>query len=693
MVRMWGHAIPDTNTDKGWRACYRASKSKCLMWDMSYLKLVEVVGDKTLVMETMNKLTDSRTCSVFTDGPGERVAVVYRPRMYPGGVVGEVRYMWRPHVGDANHHLLWVWLHPALYEEFVKILTEVCDLKPVESCGEPEVKKIKLDDAVTEEKNIVLSKLEPKLSPPSVLTCPGLTVTLLENNLNRFRLVGLLSPAVLRHSLEPAKVDGGSDNEQHWWADYYKDQGKKEGVENSCKVWREWNTAATVGAGRVVGIIARDPRVILPRKRNSTELTICKSAKAAPDISEDEKWKLQESPLWCHDTRTAVSVSRMQDSEINLARSKALVPGTPLDLGDREGRVPVLLVEQEGWGGGWDVIIPAGWGMSVWMCLVYSGARVGGWQELQHFQLEAGAGMCGSWEDAAWGKQRAAQDEEEERRKYFLLPPDKRVNHSIMGIASPFSRQWGILLADWMADRGVGIKNEPVNDWFIVRDRNVIINLGMGDEVGGGEVNMDYLNKGLLRVRVRLSGKGRLGENSVICLPRKSDLLEDDEGLCEPKQNDECAVQRNMERKLHKEKKKRQKRQWKKVKDKKVLMIAQGIAEEKEVDKSRMELIEQNLAALKSLREEENNAYEEKAEKLWEGRCNTVRNSSSRQVMGWIVTGGYSYRVGGEVGEGLVTVRGWQELLKLFEKGEERMVLTREISTLQYRKALIDLVE
>ena len=122
MARLWGHAIPDTNTDKGWRACYRASKSKCLMWDMSYLKLVELVGVKTHVLNTLNKLTDIRTGSVFTDGPGERLAVVYRPGMYPGGVVGQVRYMWRPHVGDAGQCLLWVWVHPAFYDEFVNIL-------------------------------------------------------------------------------------------------------------------------------------------------------------------------------------------------------------------------------------------------------------------------------------------------------------------------------------------------------------------------------------------------------------------------------------------------------------------------------------------------------------------------------------------------------------------------------------------
>ena len=92
------------------------------------------------------------------------------------------------------------------------------------------------------------------------------------------------------------------------------------------------------------------------------------------------------------------------------------------------------------------------------------------------------------------------------------------------------------------------------------------------------------------------------------------------------------------------------------------------------------------------MREEENSSYKEKADRLWEGECNTVRHSSSRQVMGWVVRGGYSYRVGGEVGEGLVTARGWVEWMQTIGKVEERIILTRETCSLQYRKASIELL-
>ena len=101
-----------------------------------------------------------------------------------------------------------------------------------------------------------------------------------------------------------------------------------------------------------MGLVVRDPRVIMPTKRNSTELSMTEESVSHPeDIScpsESAQWRLQDSPLWSSGVRSSVSMSRQQDRDINTARGAALVPGTPLDLGDREGRVPVMLVEQAG---------------------------------------------------------------------------------------------------------------------------------------------------------------------------------------------------------------------------------------------------------------------------------------------------------------------------------------------------------
>ena len=79
---------------------------------------------------------------------------------------------------------------------------------------------------------------------------------------------------------------------------------------------------------------------------------------------------------------------------INSKRSKNLVPGSFLPLMPEEARVPVLLIQQncspDGFGCGWDLLVPADWGSSFWVSLVYNGARVGGTREASHLQLEWG---------------------------------------------------------------------------------------------------------------------------------------------------------------------------------------------------------------------------------------------------------------------------------------------------------------
>lgn len=64
-------------------------------------------------------------------------------------------------------------------------------------------------------------------------------------------------------------------------------------------------------------------------------------------------------------------------------RGELLVPGSQLDLGPRESKIPILLVQQPGkvagedrpgWGSGWDIYLPKGWGMAFWIPFV-SGFR------------------------------------------------------------------------------------------------------------------------------------------------------------------------------------------------------------------------------------------------------------------------------------------------------------------------------
>lgn len=65
-------------------------------------------------------------------------------------------------------------------------------------------------------------------------------------------------------------------------------------------------------------------------------------------------------------------------------RAELLVPGSHLDLGPAESKIPILLVQQPGkmagedrlgWGSGWDLCLPKGWGMAFWIPLVSASSR------------------------------------------------------------------------------------------------------------------------------------------------------------------------------------------------------------------------------------------------------------------------------------------------------------------------------
>lgn len=103
-----------------------------------------------------------------------------------------------------------------------------------------------------------------------------------------------------------------------------------------------------------------------------------------------------ESPLWNPKIRDSISLNKSPDSEINKIRSKFSIPGSDIPLTAQESRIPCILIHQPGetgtrFGSGWDIILPAGWGMSFWMNLTFNGARVGGQREMTHLALESGS--------------------------------------------------------------------------------------------------------------------------------------------------------------------------------------------------------------------------------------------------------------------------------------------------------------
>lgn len=95
------------------------------------------------------------------------------------------------------------------------------------------------------------------------------------------------------------------------------------------------------------------------------------------------------------------------------------------------------------------------------------GARAGGLRETESLALEMGE--CYLPPDSEAGKANEERIELELKDKYFKLPPKKRENYIKLGIVSPFSCPWKLLLKDWT--------HKSVNDFYVLRDRTVLYNL------------------------------------------------------------------------------------------------------------------------------------------------------------------------------------------------------------------------
>lgn len=120
-----------------------------------------------------------------------------------------------------------------------------------------------------------------------------------------------------------------------------------------------------------------------------------------------------------------------------------------------------------GYGSGWDVIVPSGYGLPFWQTFIMFGARSGGLRETESLAFEMGE--CYLPPDSEAGREEENRIEKEMRDKYFRLPPSKRVNYMKLGVSTPFICSWKKLLSDW--------SNSTVDSFFVLRDKSLLYNL------------------------------------------------------------------------------------------------------------------------------------------------------------------------------------------------------------------------
>lgn len=384
MINLWGYKLAESSCDKTFRSCYRASSKHCLIQDISYIGCVEINGPLAVLRSGFSRMHDSRIglgicAKTYVNGKREGTVDLYKADSYPYGALGKINFIWR--CEDAIDGKIWFFVHPSIYRDTVNEFVKVFDL-------------------VKEETEMGSKRNTNEFKQPKYLNeTNGLQLMELKDNLNRFRLTGPLSHAVLISALRPKAFDGNT--EKSWFLNYMEtEEGKKA---HSCQN-EYWNSVRNVTSpaelcpNMILALNIEDPRINRPKKRS----------KALPDILEksygndDALITVPDynavSKIWDTDVRKKISDEKMSTHIFCVLRNKhALVPGERCSFEKTLQPVPVLLIQRPGvrnvhhlgYGCGWDVIVPSGYGISTWMSLIMWGARPGALRETETVHREA----------------------------------------------------------------------------------------------------------------------------------------------------------------------------------------------------------------------------------------------------------------------------------------------------------------
>ncbi|XP_063236324.1 ribonucleases P/MRP protein subunit POP1 [Bacillus rossius redtenbacheri] len=608
MVQRWGYKLPLRPTDKSFRACYRATAHHCLLQDVSYHCCVELSGPQDVLLAGLARHASVHCGPTFAaasclKGTREGSVAFYQRDAYPRGFVGPVSFTWRP--GETEHgRTVWLWAHPAFYQEVLRELTTTLDLRPVDS-GESGAEASVVEFSSEVERTKLAPRNVPWLRVPRLTSGDGrVRAALLKDTLARLQLTGPLSQAVLTQALAP--------------------------TDNRAEAWRALARSASpaqMPPHAVLGITLFDPRFNLPPKR----------IKAVPDCTEQQlppvlpaAWSAGE--VWSERVRDEATAHKLSWTAVAELCGRRLVPEGPV-LGEGEsGRhtLPAMLIQRPGsWdqrgglGSGWDIVLPAGHAMSVWLALVLRGARVGGLREATCQRLEEGRADPLA-PDSGAGREEARRLGAELEERHFRKPPAKRPNYVKLGVSSPFACCWDVLVREWCGGN---------SDWWVWRARR-----SGSTETTPGEC--------LVPVTVHSVGAGYPVRCALICVPAAGSIAP-----LEPVHADERQEDRREMRAAHRARLRRERRLRKK---------GEGGERPAETDPG----------------------YHAAAREAWLPKVTAIKDSCTQTVIGYVTAGDFSFSLARGVGQGYVVLRA---LKHLQAQGVGNTVLYRNPTTRQYR--------
>lgn len=394
MVDKWGYKLAQSSCDKTFRSSYRATANHCLLQDISYTGCIEITGPFELLREGFERMRGPKLglgicAKAYAQGLREGTVDLFKPDAYPLGALGQVNFVWKQDISETSLRSLWIFVHPTIYRV---IVDELNNLFQLEATGP-------LDNGT--KASIVENESEQLPLPPSYKNNSNqIQLIELKDCLNRFRLTGPLSQAVLSQAF---KCKALLSDDITWFGKHAKqDEIAAVAHQNQSEFWnrlRNIKSPTELPPNMAVALNIEDPRISRPNKRTKA-IPEANPVSAVDDmtISDIPKYGAV-SAIWETATRRKIFDDKMTTHEFCSLRNRhVLIPGQRCPFEDNLQPIPVLLLqrpglacsERLGYGCGWDIIVPAGYGISTWMCLVMWGAKPGGLREIETVYREGG---------------------------------------------------------------------------------------------------------------------------------------------------------------------------------------------------------------------------------------------------------------------------------------------------------------
>nr|SVE77657.1 EOG090X07PD [Daphnia lumholtzi] len=123
MTVKWGYRLPENSCARGHRFCYRSVAEHCLIMDTSYLCCIEIKGSQEAILHGLASLCDPTIgptfgAASFLNGTREGRVMVFKRNNFSRGPIGLVTFFWQ-HGETPDLRTLWIWCHPAFYEQFL----------------------------------------------------------------------------------------------------------------------------------------------------------------------------------------------------------------------------------------------------------------------------------------------------------------------------------------------------------------------------------------------------------------------------------------------------------------------------------------------------------------------------------------------------------------------------------------------